>query len=602
MNLFPHKKVRKGQKEFMAHIEECVNEKKHLIANAPTGIGKTAAVLTKTLEYALKNDKKVFFLTPRNSQHKIVIDTAKKMDGIKTVDIIGKKHMCPKDTANLGSGSFTDLCRKLKEDNLCKNYRKNKQGKKLSPLAQKKIDEIKQIPLHAEQIKEKCSEICPYEITLALVRDANLVICDYYHLFASPRETILSRGDVNLEDIIIVIDEAHNFPSRIRKLLSQKLTDFSLNNGIKEAEEFDYQMIKEDLNEIRKILKELWEGEDRFVHKHEFIDKVPDYEALIADLDEASSIVLEESETSHFSSIQKFLEAWKGDDKGFARIIKRDNTKKGKKYHSLCYNSLDASIITKPILKDCHCTVLMSGTLKPMKMYEDLLGIKQKEAICREYESSFPSKNRLDLLIPDVTTKYTERSKKQYKRIAERIEQCTDSIPGNVACFFPSYRLRDDVLTHLSTNKIVFREESFMDKQEKNQLLKDFIESKNGLLTGAQAGSLAEGIDYPGVHLNGVIIVGISLKKPTLEVKALIDYYERKFGKGWDYAYSFPAIQRAIQSSGRAIRSKTDIGIAVFMDKRFAWNNYRKIFPETIQMVPTITPERNIKKFLSQHN
>ena len=58
--IFPFRKVRDGQKQFMKDAEKAFQNNQNLIAHAPTGIGKTAAVLTA----AVKNrnqDEKIFF-------------------------------------------------------------------------------------------------------------------------------------------------------------------------------------------------------------------------------------------------------------------------------------------------------------------------------------------------------------------------------------------------------------------------------------------------------------------------------------------------------------------------------------------------------------
>lgn len=102
---------------------------------------------------------------------------------------------------------------------------------------------------------------------------------------------------------------------------------------------------------------------------------------------------------------------------------------------------------------------------------------------------------------------------------------------------------------------------------------------------GVSGGSFAEGIDYPGDLLNGVIVVGLPLARPNLHTQEIIKYYDTKFGKGWDYGYIYPAINKCLQSSGRCIRSETDKGAVVYLDERFAWNNYFICFPKEGLMV-----------------
>ena len=106
-------------------------------------------------------------------------------------------------------------------------------------------------------------------------------------------------------------------------------------------------------------------------------------------------------------------------------------------------------------------------------------------------------------------------------------------------------------------------------------------------------------MDFPGRMLDCVVVVGLPLEKPTLETEALINYYDFKFGRGWDYGYIYPAMNRALQAAGRCIRSETDRGVIVLMDDRFNWRNYRKCFPRDMKSIITEKPEMYVKKFFT---
>ena len=99
------------------------------------------------------------------------------------------------------------------------------------------------------------------------------------------------------------------------------------------------------------------------------------------------------------------------------------------------------------------------------------------------------------------------------------------------------------------------------------------------MLLGVTGANFAEGVDLPGDLLNGVVVVGLPLARPDLKTKETIKYYEEKFGRGWDYGYIFPAMSKCIQSAGRCIRSETDKGTVIYLDERFAWQNYYSCLP-----------------------
>jgi len=73
--LFAFDSIRESQNELIISIDNAIKGKRNLVVHAPTGLGKTAASLGPALAYAVENDKTVFFLTSRHTQHKIAIDT-----------------------------------------------------------------------------------------------------------------------------------------------------------------------------------------------------------------------------------------------------------------------------------------------------------------------------------------------------------------------------------------------------------------------------------------------------------------------------------------------------------------------------------------------
>mgnify|MGYP006301097173 FL=1 len=98
MDIFPYENTRPIQKEVMQTILKGVENKQGIVIHAPTGLGKTVASIAPALHTALKEKKTVFFLTSRNTQHKIAMDTIKairdnKKLNITATDIIGKKWM-----------------------------------------------------------------------------------------------------------------------------------------------------------------------------------------------------------------------------------------------------------------------------------------------------------------------------------------------------------------------------------------------------------------------------------------------------------------------------------------------------------------------------
>jgi DNA excision repair protein ERCC-2 len=111
---------------------------------------------------------------------------------------------------------------------------------------------------------------------------------------------------------------------------------------------------------------------------------------------------------------------------------------------------------------------------------------------------------------------------------------------------------------------------------------------------------LSEGVDYEGNVLAAVIVVGLPLSPPNVEVEALKEYYCRKFGfaKGVDYAYVFPAVNKVLQAAGRPIRSERDRAAIVLLEGRLLEPRYARCLPPDFEPRPSKVPASEVRVFL----
>ncbi|MFC1800836.1 DEAD/DEAH box helicase family protein, partial [Nanoarchaeota archaeon] len=265
--LFPHTEVREVQDELINEVEGTIKNKKSLIMHAPTGLGKTASTLPIALSYAIKNKLTVFFLTSRHTQHKIAVDTLidikkkYKLDFVVS-DIIGKKWMCGQAGIDkLYSSEFYDYCKALREEDKCEFYTNTKASNKLTVKAKKVLKDLEVLnPVHSDRLIEIAlkEKLCPYEVSIAMSNKAKVIVCDYNYIFNSHiQNSFFSKAGIKLEDVIVIVDEGHNLPSRMRDLMTNKLTSFILDRSIKEAKKFEYNETLFILEKIKGILKEL---------------------------------------------------------------------------------------------------------------------------------------------------------------------------------------------------------------------------------------------------------------------------------------------------------------------------------------------------------
>ena len=610
-DIFPFERIREGQKEFLQDARAVVKNGGHIIAHAPTGIGKTAVALSAALEFCLPRNKTVFFLTSKQSQHKIAIDTLRMIKersriDLVAVDIISKQDMCPRREAKGHYRAFRELCEFLVRKHKCEYYVNYSQN-----TYERLVGDI----FHVHELRNICAEsgMCPHRAALDVGKHADIVVCDYNYIFSDMLDTMLDRFEKGLEEMILVIDEAHNLPDRIRQHLSGYLTPFTIKEAIKEVKRYD-RTLPGHLTHLKSLFDELVRdipvNEEQPVEKTLVVRTIED--SLKGSLDSSKGfqefidrLTLAGKETAKKGTGRsltletvEFLRGWVGDHPSYLRLFHNDELPR------LSYKILDPSVMSKEVFASAHASILMSGTLYPMEMYADILGITEDNARLREYGSPFPKENRPVLVTEKLTTAYRKRGPEMYSSIASSIVDISERVEGNLAVFFQSYQMLFDISNIMSCNldKRIITEDREMSKQDKDRIHSLLVNSKRdrgAMLLGVMGGSLSEGIDYEDNILESVIVVGLPLAPPSLEIEALQRYYTQKFDeeRGLYYGYINPAMNKVLQALGRCIRSEKDRAVVVLMDDRFKWDRYKRCFPEDIEPVVTSSPAILVSRF-----
>ncbi len=106
-------------------------------------------------------------------------------------------------------------------------------------------------------------------------------------------------------------------------------------------------------------------------------------------------------------------------------------------------------------------------------------------------------------------------------------------------------------------------------------------------------GAFAEGIDLPGDRLIGAFIATLGLPQMNPINAQMMQRMQQQFGRGYDYTYLFPGIQKVVQAAGRVIRTLSDQGVVYLIDDRFLQPQLRTLFPRWWQI--DVAPARRIK-------
>lgn len=629
---FRHDNLRPSQKDLMSDIYDALIKKQNFMAQAPVGLGKTDAALAAAITFALENKKTVFFLTPKISQHKIAMDVvngiAKKYSlNLRAVDLVGRSHCCIDPfVSKVDPESFQSSCAKKRKNKECEFYL-NARGSSTVQEAQANfrfkvfLESYGTGQTHDEVIKEGIKKrCCPYEWLLKSAEGCNVIIGDYYHILVPQiRDIFLMKIKKRIEDSIIIVDEAHNLASRIRSSLSSNISTFTLKRvakemramekdagpildefilwAHKEMKENDPIMIGQtDSKNQKPAFKKLTEKETTLDSFAAFINRFGlDIQTIISNLEEVGSDFVEKSggKKSACLKFASFLANYFNDDLECVRILKEKNGE-----YFLSKKMLDPSKALT-VLNLSYNSVLMSGTLMPLDMHRDVLGLDKERTKMRVYKSPFDPKNVVNIVTPNITSKYSRRDKEGYELIASSIQKIIDKTPGGTALFFPSYSFMEQItnrLKRLKLGKELFIQATGMKNHELKTMIRDFKNSE-GVLCAVQGGSLSEGVDFSNGEIKTAVIVGVALEEMGVEIKALIDYYDQKFGRGWDYGYIYPGVLKAIQAAGRGRRKESDKLAVVFMDERYQWEKYNWLINKSEKKIISENPEDEVERF-----
>ncbi|MDH7508382.1 MAG: ATP-dependent DNA helicase [Methanomassiliicoccales archaeon] len=585
-DLFPFPDARKGQDLFLKHARECVKHGIHLFAHAPTGLGKTAVSMAAALEYVLQNEGILFFLTARQSQHAVAVETAKRIhekEEIRAIDIIAQEDMC------LATRERRIQCI---NDNACFFSRE---------ITNEMIERILAQPLHVQELMRVCLKegVCPYFAAMCAMPRSDLVVCDYNHFFAFNTRPILDRFKKKISETVIIVDEGHNLPRRIIENHTGILTLHSIQRAVNSK---SFKKFREDIGAIRSAFLKILSTHqgDELLSTRELDDMLIanaciDTEGLAREF----SKHLEPLDLMKHREIITFLSMWHRFGESSVRYVDRSSK-------SIVVHLIDPALISKPVFDATRCVIVMSGTLHPPEMFADLLGVKGRCA-CRRYPSPFPVENRLILAVPQVSSRYRTRSETTYSTMAKIITDISAVVRGNVLCFFTSYDFLDAVRSKLDPMKFarsVLIEKRGCRKSEKEAIITELTRNQHCLVLAPIGGSFSEGVDFKNNIISCVIIAGFPMNPPSIENIAIKDRFKDKIGERMAELYFdiYPAISKVLQAAGRAIRSESDRAVIALLDERYSDPTIKGVFPNDFQIKTFEDPISMIHDFFTAKN
>lgn len=586
---FPYPSLRDGQEELIRAVYRSIKRGKRLFAQAPTGIGKTVSTLYPAVK-ALGNGyvDKIFYLTAKASTRREAFSAAGKLfhagARLRTCVVTAKEQVCLCE----GRTGKRNLCNPY-DCPYADGYYERSPAAILDLLS-------KQHGFDRASIVETAREytVCPYELSLDLSEKCDIVICDYNYIFDPAVYFRRYFGEERTFDgqYAFLIDEGHNLADRARDMYSASLTQNRVRQLLESVHEADtllraaLERFLGTFSELRDLCADtLQKGTDGVETGFWMSREAPTF--LDTVLEKTAAALKDWTRAARQAPYKYEVEDLLQDLRGYRLLrgyydehfLTMVRVQRGDvEVRLFC---LDPSAVLDECLSRACASVVFSATLTPLDYFTDLLG-GGKRAEHLSLPSPFPRENLCVAVSDAVSTRYENRAQ-SYRRISAQIAATVSQKAGNYIVYFPSYAYLDEVAKVFSARypkvRLILQRRG-MSAADREGFLDSFRDDGK-LRVGfcVLGGSFSEGVDLPGGRLIGTVIVGVGLPGLSEEGNILRDYYENKCERGYDYAYTFPGMNRVLQAAGRVIRTDTDRGVVVLIDDRYALPLYRSLFP-----------------------
>lgn len=622
--LFPYDAYRKEQREFILQSHELLEAGTHVIVSAPNGFGKTVSVLSAVLPVAMRNDLKVVYCCRTHTQNSRVIaeldtihrrlqargekDVEDALAVLGGVSLRGRGDACLKEQirdSGLSPGDAASVCTQLRSDGKCIYY-KNLQkiaGKMEEFLASNAISTV---AFDADFIMDTCAvkKLCPYLFGRELLKSVRVSVVNY-NWFFNPviQERFLEALGVPVEEVLLIVDEAHNLPSLAEEIHSLKLGRNTIAAARRELTDY-YRSSKADVARVRDLVDAVEALFDKHERKCKGEEIELDARGIFDDLDtrlggnalDALRLATEKGEEiqkfkveagrknprSFLKGIAHFWREWHyttQDRAAYYHCFSTDQGKLAANHHfeAVC---LDPGLVgMQDLLERVYASISLSGTIVP-EAYSAICRIPRNQHVFA-LGTPFSETQVKAVVLEGVSTGLQARSSHMYETYVAKIAEMAKATPKNSAVFCASYGVLKGIVDAgfdkavRSAGKMPLKESPGMTSAENDELIAQYKEyarvSDGSVLLGVCGGRNSEGEDFPGDEMNAVMIAGIPYATPTQRVKKKIEYYDTIFhgNKGWLLGYEIPAIQRANQACGRPIRTTSDRGAIILADERF---------------------------------
>ena len=592
---FPHADFRTGQRMLSETVYKAAVSSRCLMAQAPTGIGKTIGTIFPVLKaMPAQQLDKLFFLTAKTSGRRVALDALTQLGAgtsgqpLRVIELVARDTACEHpDKACHG-----DACP------LAKGFYDRLPAARRAALAVPACVEphaalaahspVGRIDQSAVREVALSHGICPYYLGQELVRWADVVVADYNYYFDL---SAMLHGLTVANDwgVALLIDEAHNLVERARTMYSARLDQDSLHHLRRCAP----AVLKTPLLRLQRswnALPPLADAAGTRSAAYAAHPAVPEpFQAALQQTLAAIGECLAEHPAEPAPELLEFY----FDALHFSRMVESfgkhslfdittapSPARAGALHRTLAIrNAIPAPFLRGRFAAARTCT-LFSATLSPEHFYRDTLGLP-KDAVWTDVPSPFVAEQLTVRVVERISTRYADR-RESLLPIVELIARQHAVAPGNYLAFFSSFDYLQQVVALFIERHPgipVWEQARRMDDAARTAFLARFAPGARGIGFAVLGGSFGEGIDLPGDRLIGAFIATLGLPQRNPVNEQMMLKMEATFAAGYDYTYLYPGIRKVVQAAGRVIRTRGDRGVVYLIDDRFMRPQVRRLLP-----------------------
>jgi DNA excision repair protein ERCC-2 len=604
---FPQAAMREGQRTLARAVWHAARQGRCLLAQAPTGIGKTLGTVFPALKamgdpgQATAIDK-LYVLSAKSSGRTLAVQALASLvrgaapsepacaGGDPSTAAEPAPMQAPMQAPSDGSiGRRLRVLELLAREKACEHPDKACHGQSC-PLAKGYYDKLPAARAAAVEagLMDGVTlrrigldhELCPYHLGHEMLAWSDVVVGDYHHWFDS-HAVLYSLSTARQWQVAVLVDEAHNLVERGRQMYSADLDDSVIDAASAGAP----AALRQDLARLRRH----WRALSRDAAPYSVLPQLPP--ALLAAMQHTRGAIIAwqgEHPTQPAAPLQRLSHALGHlmqrlaslDTHSLIDLSVQQSQGSGRARATLCVRNVVPAPFLGPRLSAAHCCVLFSATLTPAEHYAQMLGLPEDT---RRLDVAGPfHAGQLEVrVLKGVSTRWADRSL-SLPTLVEVMAAQWQERPGKYLAFFSSFDYLQQASLALQQSHPQlpqWQQSARMSEAQQEAFVERFRSGPPGIGFAVLGGSFAEGIDLPGPQLIGAFIATLGLPQLNPVNEQFRRRMEQLLGRGSAHAYLYPGLRKVVQAAGRVIRSQSDQGVLWLMDERFAQAQVRALLP-----------------------